>query len=106
MKQVYLHLRLAILSLLVFSACAQDEELAQIGENVAASDVLAIRKVDVANFTTGTATRVINDAVTVSFEAGNSLEDAKGDEIGILLIGDDEKGFANVSHYCPVKVDK
>ena len=97
MKQVYLHLRLAILSLLVFSACAQDEELAQIGENVAASDVLAIRKVDVANFTTGTATRVINDAVTVSFEAGNSLEDVKGDEIGILLIGDDEKGFANVS---------
>lgn len=37
MKQVYLHLRLAILSLLVFSACAQDEELAQIGENIAAS---------------------------------------------------------------------
>ena len=97
MKQIYSHIKLAAVSLLIFSACTQDEMLPQIGENeTAVSDVLTIQNVNVANFDTGNSTtRVINDGVTVLFEAGNSLEDVNGDEIGILLIDKDGIGFAN-----------
>ena len=97
MKQIYSHIKLAAVSLLIFSACTQDEMLPQIGENeTAVSDVLTIQNVNVANFDTGNpTTRVINDGVTVLFEAGNSLEDVNGDEIGILLIDKDGIGFAN-----------
>ena len=97
MKQIYSHIKLAAVSLLIFSACTQDEMLPQIGENeTAVSDVLTIQNVNVANFDTGNSTtRVINDGVTVTFEVGNSLEDVNGDKIGILLIGEDGIGFAN-----------
>ena len=98
MKQIYSHIKLAAVSLLIFSACTQDEMLPQIGENeTAVSDVLTIQNVHVANFNTESSntTRVINDGVTVTFEVGNSLEDVNGDEIGILLIGEDGIGFAN-----------
>lgn len=97
MKQIYSHIKLAAVSLLIFSACTQDEMLPQIGENeTAVSDVLTIQNVNVANFDTGNSTtRVINDGVTVLFEVGNSLEDVNGDEIGILLIDKDGIGFAN-----------
>ena len=98
MKQIYSHIKLAVVSLLIFSACTQDEMLPQIGENeTAVSDVLTIQNVHVANFNTesNNTTRVINDGVTVFFEVGNSLEDVNGDEIGILLIGEDGIGFAN-----------
>ena len=98
MKQIYSHIKLAVVSLLIFSACTQDEMLPQIGENeTAVSDVLTIQNVHVANFNTesNNTTRVINDGVTVTFEVGNSLEDVNGDEIGILLIGEDGIGFAN-----------
>ena len=97
MKQIYSHIKLAAVSLLIFSACTQDEMLPQIGENeTAVSDVLTIQNVNVANFDTGNSTtRVINDGVTVTFEVGNSLEDVNGDEIGILLIDKDGIGFAN-----------
>lgn len=98
MKQIYSHIKLAAVSLLIFSACTQDEMLPQIGENeTAVSDVLTIQNVHVANFNTESSntTRVINDGVTVTFEVGNSLEDVNGDKIGILLIGEDGIGFAN-----------
>ena len=98
MKQIYSHIKLAVVSLLIFSACTQDEMLPQIGENeTAVSDVLTIQNVHVANFNTesNNTTRVINDGVTVFFEVGNSLEDVNGDEIGILLIGEDGIGFDN-----------
>ena len=37
MKQIYSHIKLAAVSLLIFSACTQDEMLPQIGENETAS---------------------------------------------------------------------
>ena len=44
MKQIYSHIKLAAVSLLIFSACTQDEMLPQIGENeTAVSDVLTIQ---------------------------------------------------------------
>ena len=98
MKQIYSHIKLAAVSLLIFSACTQDEMLPQIGENeTAVSDVLTIQNVHVANFNTESSntTRVINDCVTVTLEVGNSFEDVNGDKIGILLIGEDGIGFAN-----------
>ena len=53
MKQIYSHIKLAAVSLLIFSACTQDEMLPQIGENeTAVSDVLTIQNVNVANFDT------------------------------------------------------
>ena len=57
MKQIYSHIKLAAVSLLIFSACTQDEMLPQIGENeTAVSDVLTIQNVNVANFDTGNST--------------------------------------------------
>lgn len=40
---------------------------------------------------------MINDSKTVTFEAGIDINDAKGDELGVLLIDESGETYANVA---------
>lgn len=98
MKQLYLHIKLAALSMLLFSACTQDEIMNQ--ENVekpVTDELLSIGSVNVNDFVENTESRVINDSETVTFEAGTNINDANGDELGVLLIDESGNAYANVA---------
>ena len=98
MKQLYLHIKLAALSMLLFSACTQDEIMNQANmERPVTDGLLSIGSVKVDDFTENTESRVINDSKTVTFEAGTNINDANGDELGILLIDESGKAYANVA---------
>lgn len=98
MKQLYLHIKLAALSMLLFSACTQDEIMNQANVEKPITDgILSIGSVKVDDFIENTESRVINDSKTVTFEAGTNINDANGDELGILLIDESGKAYANVA---------
>lgn len=98
MKQLYLHIKLAALSMLLFSACTQDEIMNQANVEKPITDgLLSIGSVKVDNFIENTKSRVINDSKTVTFEAGIDINDAKGDELGVLLIDESGETYANVA---------
>lgn len=97
MKQLYLHIKLAALSMLLFSACTQDEIMNQANmERPVTDGLLSIGSVKVDDFTENTESRVINDSKTVTFETGTDINDANGDELGVLLIDESGKAYANV----------
>lgn len=98
MKQLYLHIKLAALSMLLFSACTQDEIMNQANmERPVTDGLLSIGSVKVDDFTENTESRVINDSKTVTFETGTDINDANGDELGVLLIDESGKAYANVA---------
>ncbi len=98
MKQLYLHIKLAALSMLLFSACTQDEIMNQANvERPVTDELLNIGSVNVNDFAENTESRVINDSKTVTFEAGTNINDANGDELGVLLIDESGKTYANVA---------
>lgn len=98
MKQLYLHIKLAALSMLLFSACTQDEIMNQANVEKPITDgLLSIGSVKVDDFTENTESRVINDSKTVTFEAGIDINDANGDELGVLLIDESGETYANVA---------
>ena len=98
MKQLYLHIKLAALSMLLFSACTQDEIMNQANvEKTVTDELLSIGSVNVNDFAENTESRVINDSKTVTFEAGTNINDANGDELGVLLIDESGKTYANVA---------
>lgn len=89
MKHLYTQIRLTALLLLICSACSQDEVVNMGGESEPfASNALAIQSVEVSDFTPESGTRVSNDGSTVTFE--------NGDQMGVLLIDDNDAGYANV----------
>ena len=59
--------------------------------------ILTVRNVSVTDFSSGIPTRVSNDGVTVTFTSGTSADDPNADNMGVLLINEDGKAFANVS---------
>lgn len=84
--------------MLLFSACTQDEIMNQANmERPVTDGLLSIGSVKVDDFTENTESRVINDSKTVTFEAGTNINDANGDELGILLIDESGKAYANVA---------
>lgn len=98
MKQLYLHIKLAALSMLLFSACTQDEIMNQANVEKPVTDgLLSIGSVKVDDFTENTESRVINDSKTVTFEVGIDINDVNGDELGVLLIDDSGEAYANVA---------
>jgi len=98
MKQLYLHIKLAALSMLLFSACTQDEIMNQANVEKPITDgLLSIGSVKVDDFIENTESRVINDSKTVTFEAGTDINDANGDELGVLLIDESGEAYANVA---------
>lgn len=98
MKQLYLHIKFAALSMLLFSACTQDEIMNQANvEKTVTDELLSIGSVNVNDFAENTESRVINDSKTVTFEAGTNINDANGDELGVLLIDESGKTYANVA---------
>lgn len=60
-------------------------------------ELLSIGSVNVNDFAENTESRVINDSKTVTFEAGTNINDANGDELGVLLIDESGKTYANVA---------
>lgn len=77
---------IAALSMLMLSACTQDDVLTQGEENALNPDAFSIRSVKVADFGSENASRATNDGTTVTF--GN------GDTMGLLLI---ENGAATLN---------
>lgn len=88
MKQVLTHIKLATISLLLFSACAQDEMFVQGEEGAAASPgILNINSVRVTDFEGDDMTRAINNGNEITFEYE--------DQLGILLLGADGELIKN-----------
>ena len=87
MKQVLTHIKLATLSLLLFSACAQDEMFVQEEGAAASPDILSINSVRVTDFEGDDVTRAINNGNEITFEYE--------DQLGILLLGADGELIKN-----------
>lgn len=84
--------------MLLFSACTQDEIMNQANvEKPVTDELLSIGSVNVNDFVENTESRVINDSETVTFEAGTNINDANGDELGVLLIDESGNAYANVA---------
>lgn len=77
---------IAALSMLMLSACTQDDVLTQGEENALNPDAFSIRSVKVADFGSESASRATNDGTTVTF--------VNEDKMGLLLI---ENGVATMN---------
>lgn len=78
---------LAAIPIFVLTSCIQDKlKPCSIGED--ADSLLSVGSLDVEGFTGTSATRAVNDGVTVTFE--------NGDEMGVLLIDEEGAAFENV----------
>lgn len=87
-KQVLTHIKLATISLLLFSACTQDDMFVQAEEDSATSSgILNINSIRIADFETDGTTRAINNGNEITFEPE--------DQLGILLLGTDGELIRN-----------
>ena len=78
---------LAAIPIFVLTSCIQDKlKPCSIGEDD--DSLLSVGSLDVEGFTGTSATRAVNDGVTVTFE--------NGDEMGVLLIDEEGAAFENV----------
>ena len=83
----FIILVLAAIPIFVLTSCIQDKlKPCSIGED--ADSLLSVGRLDVEDFTGTSATRAVNDGVTVTFE--------NGDEMGVLLIDEEGAAFENV----------
>lgn len=89
-KQIFAHIKLATISLMLFTACTQDEVFLQNGENpTSISDNFTINSVAVSDFETDGFTRANNDGNIVTFEPE--------DKLGILLLNADGELIKNAA---------
>lgn len=90
MKQVLTYIKLAAISLLLLSACTQDETFFQAGDSTSADDDLfAIKNVRIADFNSDSSTRTINDGNKITFEYE--------DQMGLLLLNTNGELIKNIS---------
>lgn len=91
MKQVLIHIKLVAISMLLLSACTQDETFFQAGGDSpsVSDDLFAIKNVRIADFNSDGSTRAINDGYEITFEYE--------DQMGLLLLDTNGELIKNIS---------
>ena len=87
MKRLFSHIKLTTLSLLLFSACSQDDVMKDKTSDAVTEDFLRIGSVSVTDFVSENGSRATNDGITVTF--------ANDDRLGVLLIDETGEAFTN-----------